>query len=195
MKNQKIGHFGHLEEGLGQGHEEVVGEVEVLQLGQVGEDHWVQVDQVVGTGGVQVKYFCMFGSSMSYLIFRWVSCLLLTISSGGNETSPVLAKERVTRLGSLANTSPNSSCSTWLPSSWRWVREGRRGGKAAARSFTSWFRSRPRELRCGAAQKAQGSMFESWLSPRSRRFNLRRFRRVGREVSSLPWRMILQTAS
>ena len=50
MNNQKIGHFGHLEEGLGQGHEEVVGEVEVLQLGQVGEDHWVQVDQVVGTG-------------------------------------------------------------------------------------------------------------------------------------------------
>ena len=50
MKNQKIGHFGHLEEGLGQGHEEVVGEVKVLQLGQVGEDHWVQVDQVVGAG-------------------------------------------------------------------------------------------------------------------------------------------------
>ena len=74
MKNQKIGHFGHLEEGLGQGHEEVVGEIEVLQLGQVGKDHWVQVDQVVGTGGVQVKYFCMFGSSLSYLIFRWVSC-------------------------------------------------------------------------------------------------------------------------
>ena len=104
-------------------------------------------------------------------------------------------KERMTRLGSLANTSPNSSCSTWLPSSWRWVREGRRGGKAAARSFTSWFLSRPRELRCGAAQKAQGSMFKSWLSPRLSRFNLRRFRRVGREVSSLPWKMILQIAS
>ena len=56
-ENQKIGHFGHLEEGLGQGHEEVVGEVKVLQLGQVGEDHWVQVDQVVGTGGGEVKYF------------------------------------------------------------------------------------------------------------------------------------------
>ena len=194
MKNQKIGHFGHLEEGLGQGHEEVVGEVKVLQLGQVREYHWIKVDQVVGTGGREVMCLCMFGS-LSYLIFRWVSCLLLTISSGGNETSPVLAKERMTRLGSLANTSPNSTCSTWLPSSWRWVREGRRGGKAAARSFTSWFRSRPRELRCGAAQKAQGLMFESWLSPRSSRFNLRRFRRVGREVSSLPWRMILQTAS
>ena len=51
MKNQKIGHFDHLEEGLGQGHEEVVGEVKVLQLGQVGEHHWVQVDQVVGAGG------------------------------------------------------------------------------------------------------------------------------------------------
>ena len=61
MKNQKIGRFGHLEEGLRQGHEEVVGEVKVLQLVQVGEDHWVQVDQVVGTGGVQVKYFCMIG--------------------------------------------------------------------------------------------------------------------------------------
>ena len=50
MNNQKMGHFGHLEEGLGQGHEEVVGQVKVLQLGQVGEDNWVQVDQVVGTG-------------------------------------------------------------------------------------------------------------------------------------------------
>ena len=57
MKIKRLGHFGHLEEGLGQGHEEVVGEVKVLQLGQVGEDHWVQVDQVVGAGGVQVKCF------------------------------------------------------------------------------------------------------------------------------------------
>ena len=31
MKNQKIGPFGHLEEGLRQGHEEVVGEVEVFE--------------------------------------------------------------------------------------------------------------------------------------------------------------------
>ena len=60
MKNQKIGHFDHLEEGLGQGHEEVVGEVKVLQLGQVGEDHWVQVHQVVGTGGGEVMCLCMF---------------------------------------------------------------------------------------------------------------------------------------
>ena len=38
---------GYLEERLGERHEEVVRQVEVLQRGEVGEHLWVQVDQVV----------------------------------------------------------------------------------------------------------------------------------------------------
>ena len=73
--------------------------------------------------------------------------MLLTISSAGNETSPVAAKERVARLGNRFNNSSNSSCSNRLPPSCRLTREGRRGGKAAARPCTSWFPSRPRVAR------------------------------------------------
>ena len=72
---------------------------------------------------------------------------MLMISSAGNETSPVLAKEREARLGNLVNSSSTSSCSNRLPSSCRLVREGKRGGKALARPCTSWFLSRPRVAR------------------------------------------------
>ena len=112
--------------------------------------------------------------------------MLLTISSAGNETSPVAAKERVARLGNRFNISSNSSCSNRLPPRCRLMREGRRGGKAAARPCTSWFLSRSRVARWGAAQNVQDSMLESWLSSRWSCFNLRRFSRVGKEVNWLP---------
>ena len=121
-----------------------------------------------------------------HLRLRWVSCLLLSIRSAGNETRPVRARERVARLGRRFNTSSNSSCSSRLPSSCSLVSEEKRGGKAAARPFTIWFLSRARVARCGAAQKVHGSMLESWLSPRWSSFNLRRFKRVGNEVNWLP---------